>query len=75
MSVQKISIDDHDAVWPAMTVVGGDVSWGNVELAIGPVVVVILIGRILVKHRVAVKDKFSKLHPPPYRSSQSDGYH
>ena len=39
MSVQKISIDDHDAVWPAMTVVGGHVSWANVVVAIGLVVV------------------------------------
>ena len=48
-----------------MSVVGGHVSWANVVVAIGLVVVVILIGRTLVKHRVAVKDKFSKLFSPP----------
>ena len=68
MSVSKVNINLDDSMWPVMSVVGGHVSWANVAVVIGLMVVVILIGRTLVKHRAAVKDTFSKLFSPTVNS-------
>jgi hypothetical protein len=64
MSVSKVDSDQYDLRWPGVSVVGGHVSWANVVLVGGLIIVVILIGRAFVKHRSAVQDKFSKLFSP-----------